>query len=97
MGFKPLRADAGFAREPLMAWCEANGAEHLFGLARNARLAGAVEAEMAQARARSAGSGRPRRRFPDLLWRTRDGWSRPRRVVANGSTARPIRASSSLR
>ena len=77
-----LRGDAGFAREPLMAWCEANGVEYLFGLARNARLAGAVEAEMAQARARSEGGGKPHRRFKDFLWRTRDGWSRPRRVVA---------------
>jgi hypothetical protein len=29
-----LRADSGFAREDLMAWCEANGVDFLFGLAR---------------------------------------------------------------
>jgi hypothetical protein len=28
-----LRADSGFAREELMAWCEANGVHFLFGLA----------------------------------------------------------------
>ena len=28
-----LRADSGFAREELMAWCEANGVDFLFGLA----------------------------------------------------------------
>ena len=28
-----LRADCGFAREELMAWCEANGVDFLFGLA----------------------------------------------------------------
>jgi len=33
-----LRADSGFAREPLMAWCEANRVDYLFGLARNTRL-----------------------------------------------------------
>ena len=33
-----LRADSGFAREALMAWCEANGVDFIFGLARNARL-----------------------------------------------------------
>ena len=33
-----LRADSGFAREELMAWCEANGVDYVFGLARNARL-----------------------------------------------------------
>ena len=80
-----------------MAWCEANGVEYLFGLARNARLVGAVEAKMAQAGAHSAGSGKPHRRFQDFLWRTQDSWSRPRRVVANGPMARPIRASSSPR
>jgi hypothetical protein len=33
-----LRADSGFAREDLMAWCEANGVAFLFGLAKNERL-----------------------------------------------------------
>ncbi len=31
-----LRADSGFAREALMAWCENNGVDFLFGLAKNA-------------------------------------------------------------
>jgi hypothetical protein len=33
-----LRADSGFAREALMGWCEANGVDFLFGLAKNQRL-----------------------------------------------------------
>jgi Transposase DDE domain group 1 len=33
-----LRADSGFARDELMAWCEANRIDYVFGLARNARL-----------------------------------------------------------
>jgi hypothetical protein len=33
-----VRADSGFAREELMAWCEANGVHFLFGLAKNPRL-----------------------------------------------------------
>ncbi len=33
-----LRGDSGFAREELMAWCEANRVDYLFGLARNSRL-----------------------------------------------------------
>jgi hypothetical protein len=45
-----LRADSGFARETLMAWCEANRVAYLFGLARNARLVAEIEAEIAQAR-----------------------------------------------
>src|SRR5207237_3530268 len=35
-----LRADSGFAREALMAWCETNAVDFLFGLARNSRLVG---------------------------------------------------------
>ena len=31
-----VRADSGFAREELMAWCEANGVHFLFGLAKPA-------------------------------------------------------------
>jgi len=33
-----LRADSGFAREELMAWCEANGVHFLFGLAKSPAL-----------------------------------------------------------
>src|SRR5688572_26318627 len=33
-----LRADSGFARDELMAWCESNAVDYLFGLARNVRL-----------------------------------------------------------
>ena len=77
-----LRADTGFARDPLMAWCEANGVDYLFGLAKNRRLAREVETELAHARAHSVRTGKPQRRFRDFMWRTHDSWSRPRRVVA---------------
>jgi hypothetical protein len=76
-----LRADSGFAREALMAWCEANRVDYLFGLARNARLVGEIETEMAHARAESEASGKPARCFRDFTWSTLDGWSRARRVV----------------
>ena len=33
-----VRADSGFCREEMMAWCEANQADFLLGLARNSRL-----------------------------------------------------------
>ena len=45
-----LRADSGFAREELMAWCEANRVDYLFGLARNARLAAMIESELPRPR-----------------------------------------------
>ena len=77
-----LRADSGFAREELMAWCEAHGVDYVFGLARNERLVSAIAAELAVAKAESLAQGGPTRRFADFFWRTRDSWSRSRRVVA---------------
>jgi len=77
-----LRADSGFAREPLMAWCEANGVDYVFGLARNSRLVGEIESELAQAQAESTRTGHPARRFKDFQWTTRNSWSCRRRVVA---------------
>jgi len=76
-----LRADSGFAREALMAWCEAEAVDYLFGLARTSRLVGEIAAELAQAAADSAISGAPARRFKDFPWTTRKSWSRRRRVV----------------
>ena len=77
-----LRADSGFAREDLMAWCERNRVDFLFGLAKNARLVAEIERELAEARAESTATGRPARRFRDFRWSTLDSWSRRRRVVA---------------
>ncbi len=75
-----LRADAGFAREALMGWCEANGVDYLFGLARNPRLAAALEGALAAARGAAEAKGRPARRYRDFLWSTRDSRSRRRRA-----------------
>ena len=77
-----LRADSGFAREALMAWCEANGVDFIFGLARNVRLTRAIGAELVEARDESRASGQPARRFKELTWSTRKSWSRKRRVIA---------------
>ena len=77
-----LRADSGFAREALMAWCEANRVDYLFGLARNARLAAMIENELAAAKSASEASGKPARRFKEFSWTTLDSWSRERRVIA---------------
>jgi Transposase DDE domain group 1 len=77
-----LRADSGFAREALMVWCENNGVDFLFGLAKNSRLVGSIEAELAAAQEHSQRTEKPARRFEDFLWQTRKSWSRERRVVA---------------
>jgi hypothetical protein len=77
-----LRADSGFARDELMVWCEANGVDYVFGLARNVRLVDAIANDLAEAEAESLAKGGPARCFADFAWRTRDSWSRTRRVVA---------------
>jgi hypothetical protein len=77
-----LRADSGFARDELMVWCEANDVDYVFGLARNQRLVGAIADDLAAAEAESLAKGGAARRFADFAWRTRDSWSRARRVVA---------------
>jgi len=77
-----LRAGSGFAREDLMAWCEANGVDFVLGLQKNERLIAAIKDELAQAEAKSRRTGRPERRFKSFMWTTRASWSRRRRVVA---------------
>jgi len=76
-----LRGDSGFAREELMAWCEANAVDFVFGLARNQRLQRALGGELAQARTLHEESGKPARVFKDFVYRTRKSWSRQRRVI----------------
>jgi hypothetical protein len=76
-----LRADSGFAREELMAWCEVNRVDFVFGLARNARLVARIKDAMVQARAEHLQTARPVRRFRDFIYTTRKSWSRRRRVV----------------
>lgn len=76
-----LRADSGFAREPLMAWCEVHGVDFVFGLARNRRLQRALGQELDLARAQFEETHKPARVFRELEYRTRKSWSRVRRVV----------------
>ena len=76
-----LRADSGFATDPLMAWCEASRVDYVFGLARNRRLEAALVEPLAQAKRLCAVSGKPARVFRDFRYRTIDSWSRERRVV----------------
>ena len=77
-----LRADSGFARDALMAWCEAHAVDYIFGLARNQRLVDTIAVELAAARQEGRHTGRPARQFKDFTWRTRKSWSRKRRVIA---------------
>ena len=83
-----LRADSGFAREELMAWCEENGVDYVFGLARNNRLVGKIKRQLAAAEREAAETGAPARRFRDFMWSTRDSWSRRRRVLGKAEWTR---------
>jgi hypothetical protein len=76
-----LRADSGFAREEIMAWCEERGVDYVFGLAKNPRLVRKIARESRRARRRFARTGKPARIFRDFHYRTRESWSRSRRVV----------------
>jgi hypothetical protein len=76
-----LRGDSGFCREYLMRWCEANGVDFLFGLAKNQRLLRILGQELHQAKEAFAQTGQPARLFKDFAYRTHKSWSRSRRVV----------------
>jgi hypothetical protein len=77
-----IRADSGFARETILAWCEANGVEYVLGLARNKRLVRAIGGELEQVREEAERTGEKARCFRDLHYRTQKSWSQERRVVA---------------
>lgn len=76
-----LRADSAFAREDLMAWCESNDIDFVFGLKRNSRLEADLAEELAEAKRQCEASGQAARVFRDFRYKTTDSWSRERRVV----------------
>jgi hypothetical protein len=76
-----VRGDSGFCRDHLMNWCEANGVEYIFGLAKNKRLLRILGGEMHQAKEQFAQTQTAARGFKDFRYRTRKSWGRERRVV----------------
>ena len=76
-----LRADSGFTREPIMSWCESEGVDFLFGLARNSRLESALAPAMGSSRRWHELMKQPVRAFMDFGYQTQKTWSRMRRVV----------------
>ena len=96
-----LRGDSGFARETLMAWCEANRVNYRFGLARNERLEEAIKTELIAATIESIRTGKPARGFRDFTYATLHSWSRRRRVIGKaevtGGDANPRFVVTSLR
>ena len=77
-----VRADSGFCREELMAWCEAEGVDYLLGLAKNERLKAQIKKESQQAKQQYQETGHAARIFKEFYYKTRKSWSQQRRVVA---------------
>src|SRR6266852_888800 len=77
-----VRADSGFCREELMAWCESHRVDYVLGFARNERLRRKIAGAMREAKREHQRTAKPARVFTEFLYRTRNSWSRSRRVVA---------------
>jgi hypothetical protein len=79
-----LRADSGFCREELMAWCEGdeNKVDYVFGLQRNQRLRRVIGKQMHEAHALHQSMGKAARVFAEFNYQTHKSWSRARRIVA---------------
>jgi hypothetical protein len=76
-----VRGDSGFARDDLMTWCEDNGVDYIFGLARNARLVRKIKKQLNKAKKRYWRTGKAARYYRDFRYRTLESWRRTRRVV----------------
>lgn len=89
-----IRADSGFCRDDLMAWCEKNGVQYVLGLAGNERLVANIAPELKAAERKAKRTGQPARVFAEFRYRTRKSWSAERRVIAKAEwTMRPGLAS----
>jgi len=81
-----LRGDSGFCRNELMSWCEAQGVDFVFGLARNQRLRKIIGEQMHEATQEWKRTGAPARVFTEFEYSTKKtkqgGWDRARRVAA---------------
>jgi hypothetical protein len=81
-----LRGDSGFCRNELMGWCESNGVDYVFGMARNQRLRKIIGQQMHEATQQWKQTGKPARVFAEFEYQTKKtkmgGWDRTRRVVS---------------
>jgi hypothetical protein len=81
-----LRGDSGFCRNELMSWCENNGVDFVFGLARNQKLRRIIGQQMHEATQQWNRTGQPARVFTEFDYQTKrtkkGGWDGARRVVA---------------
>jgi hypothetical protein len=87
-----IRADSGFARDPLMMWCKNNNVDFVIGLAKNERLNAELAEHLADAAKESQETGKSARRFKDFRYRTRDSWEEERRVIGKAEWMPPTQA-----
>ncbi len=78
-----VRADSGFAREPIMSWCEANEVFYCIGLGRNDLLAEQLEStfENLKRQIEERKVERPCRSFTEFEYSTLSTWTKARRVI----------------
>jgi hypothetical protein len=77
-----VRGDSAYSREDIMAWCESQGIDYVFGLASNARLMRMTIATQEKALAEYRQLFEPVTWYRSLHYKTLNTWSRFRRVVA---------------
>lgn len=76
-----VRADSGFCRDSLMAWCEETGLDYVLGLARNERPQAELEPWMQHARDLAQLRDGSCCLFTSFEWSTLHSWSRRRTVI----------------
>ncbi len=77
-----VRADSGFCRDGLMAWCESHDVYYVLGLAKNARLRKRIRLQQYEARCAYERTGHAARVFTEFRYRTKKTWRCSRRVIA---------------
>jgi hypothetical protein len=76
-----LRADSGFCRHKMLAWCERNQVGYVVGIAQNARLNAATEAHRARLARQFIQQCEKQREFCELRYAAHT-WHTERRVIA---------------
>jgi len=77
-----IRADSTFGRDNIMTWCEEHQVDYILGLTSNNRLKKKVLKGLKKARKNYYSPKKNQRYFYNLRYRTKDTWSKKRRVVA---------------
>ena len=81
-----LRADAGFAKPAIYAYCEAEGITYTIGLVTNSRLEALAAPLLAEAQAQQAATDGAKVRLLDETVYQAASWPTPRRVIIKAET-----------